>query len=32
MKWPKEFPRIGPLSPVQNLNMLASELPDFAIR
>ena len=32
VKWPKEFPRIGPLSPAQNLNMLAIELPDFAIR
>jgi len=31
-KWPKEFPRIGPLSPAQNLNMLVIELPDFAIR
>ena len=32
MKWPKEFPRIGPLSPAQNPNMLAIELQDFAIR
>ena len=32
MKWPKEFPKIGPLSPAQNLNMLVTELPDFAIR
>jgi len=32
MKWPKEFPKIGPLSPAQNLNMLVIELSDFAIR